>query len=198
MSAMEIKLEPGEYYRANHKRFKRISRALRYTKFNEKGIGEIYIEKFKNPTEVCPISRIALKDILSLMKYCKSRSLDVIKDRDKIIPIAEYFWVPINSEGKKDYAIIELDLDMLNGNNRFNVDEIVEYEGKKYSIGYMYYHEIKVDDNSIYTPDKLLNTELNLDNSRIFTNFYWITEVGNPEQYLSCGNVYSRELKKIN
>lgn len=197
MNAMEFKLLPGEYYRANHKRFKRLSRALRYAKSYEDGIFTIYIEKFENPKEVCPVNKIALKDIQSLRKYCKMRVVDIIKEGDKIIPIAEYFNIPIICEGEEDCAMVELDLDMLNGNSRFNGNDIIEYHGKKYSVGAMYYYEIS-DDNTDYTADRILNTELNLDASRIFTNFYWITEVDNPVHNIPCGRAYSRFFKKVN
>ena len=193
---MEIKLLPGEYYRANHKRFKRLSRALRYVKFDEKGMGFLEIRRFKHPViaDEDLITHIALKDARSLELYVDGRTLMIMKDGDKIIPIGEFFAYPVREKGwRDDVAYFELDIDMLEGRCRFERDDIVEYEGKRYHITWMDFSpEIKD-----YTSENVLNTKLHLDRVRTFSNFYFLYEV-DGEDYWPTSTVYSRELKKVN
>lgn len=193
---MEIKLLPGEYYRANHKRFKRLSRALRYVKFDEKGMGYLEIRRFKRPViaDEDLITHIALKDARSLEPYVNGRTIEILKDGDKIIPIGEFFVYPVREKGwRDDVAIFEIDIDMLEGRCRFESDDIVEYGGKKYNISWMDFRpEIKD-----YTSENVLNTKLHLDRTRVFSNFYYLTEV-DGEDYWPTSTVYSRELKKVN
>lgn len=193
---MEIKLLPVEYYRANHKRFKRLSRALRYVKFDEKCMGFLEIRRFKRPViaDEDLITHIALKDARSLEPYVKSRTIKILKDGDKIIPIGEFFCYPVKRENRPNsVALFEIDIDMLEGRCRFERDDIVEYGGKKYNISWMDFSpEIKD-----YTSENVLNTKLHLDSTRVFSNFYYLTEV-DGEDYWPTSTVYSRELKKVN
>ena len=82
---------------------------------------------------------------------------------------------------------------MLEGRCRFESDDIVEYGGKKYNITWMDFSpEIKD-----YTSENVLNTKLHLDRTRVFSNFYYLTEV-DGEDYWPTSTVYSKELKKVN